>query len=134
MLGELIIEGKGKITMRRVLESAAGGHNVEVSFQNMVKLLGVEGKEIATYISTMKPGGNLYGTGQGVIMTKDSDSVAWVGAGTGRFKPDGGVSFRGAVYLETQSQKLARLNGMAAVFEYEEDANDNCTSKAWEWK
>ena len=133
MLGELLGEERGKITMHRVIQSE-GGHKVEITFQTEGTILGTPMRDIGTYSSQVRPGGILFGEGQGVIMTKDGDSISWVGQGTGHFKPTGGVSFRGAVYYETTSQKLARLNGMAVVFEHETDANDNCSTKDWEWK
>jgi hypothetical protein len=46
---------------------------------------------MGTYWSTMRPGGFLYGEGQGVMMTSDGESVVWVGQGTGRFQPNGGM-------------------------------------------
>jgi hypothetical protein len=49
-------------------------------------------------------------------------------------KPDGAVSYRGAIYYSTASPKLARLNRIAVVFEYEVDANGNTHTKSWEWK
>ncbi|OFW39799.1 MAG: hypothetical protein A3J28_09110 [Acidobacteria bacterium RIFCSPLOWO2_12_FULL_60_22] len=134
MLGELLGEEKGKITGYRVVQTAGAGQKVEVSFQGSGKLLGIEIKEIATYASVMKPGGYMFGSGQGIIMTKDGESVCWVGQGTGRHKPGGGMSWRGAVYYETASQKLARLNGAAVVYEHDTDAHDNFTTKFWEWK
>ena len=76
----------------------------------------------------------MFGQGQGLLMTKDGESISWVGQGVGKMKPDGGVSFRGAVYYETASQKLGRFNGMAVVYEHETDASDNCSTKFWEWK
>ncbi|MBI1955146.1 MAG: hypothetical protein HYS38_02020 [Acidobacteria bacterium] len=134
MLGEALGEERGKITGHRVVRSGAGGPRVEVTFQCTGKLLGMESSDIGTYWSAMRPGGFLYGEGQGIIMTKDGDTVIWVGQGTGRFKTGGGMSWRGAVYYETASPKLARLNGAAVVFEHETDANDNVTTKLWEWK
>jgi len=134
MLGELLGEDKGRITSHRVLASEGSGHKVEVSFEMDGKILGIDYHELGTYESVIRPGGHLFGQGQGIIMTKDGDNVSWVGHGVGRFKPEGGVRFRGAVYHETASQKLSRLNGIVAVFEYEEDASGNTMSKFWEWK
>lgn len=134
MLGELISEDKGKITMHRVMRSRGKSHKVEVTFQTTGKLAGIDFKDIGTYNSVIRPGGFLFGQGQGIIMTQDGDSISWVGQGTGKMKPDGGVSYRGAVYYETSSSKLARLNGMAVVYEHESDASDNCSTKSWEWK
>ena len=134
MLGELISEEKGKVTMHRVMRSRGRGHKIEITFQTAGKLAGSDSKDLGTYYSVIRPGGFLFGQGQGIIMTKDGDSISWVGQGTGKMKPDGGVSFRGAVYYETSSPKLARFNGMAVVYEHETDASDNCTTKSWEWK
>jgi len=134
MLGEQLGEESGKITGRRVIRSGAGGPRVEDSFQSTGKIAGAAYRGIGTYWAAMRTGGFLYGEGQGVMMTKDGDGIMWVGQGTGRFKPEGGVRWRGAVYYETASQKLARLNGMAVLFEHETDADDNLSTKLWEWK
>ncbi len=134
MLGELVAEYKGKITGYRVVASRDGGQRTEVSVQQSGKFLGLEARELVTYWSVVLPNGTLYGEGRGVVMTKDGDRATFVGQGAGKFKPGGGVSYRGAVYYQTASPKLARLNGIALVFEYETDANDNTTVKSWEWK
>jgi hypothetical protein len=67
-------------------------------------------------------------------MTKDGEMLTWTGNGVGKMTARGGASYRGVLYYQTPSQKLARLNGMAVVFEYEVDENDNSHSKIWEWK
>ena len=68
-------------------------------------------------------------------MTKDGERVTWTGQGVGSFTGRGSaVSWRGSLYYQTSSQKLARLNSVAAVFEYEVDENGNSSSKVWEWK
>ena len=134
MLGELIGEEQGKITGRRVLPSDGEGPKVEVSFQASGKLFGVELTDLGTYWSVVQPNGALYGEGQGVMMTMQGDVVQWTGAGRGRFTEQGGVSFRGAVYYRTTSEKLARLNGVAGVYEHEAGPDDRVANKIWEWK
>ena len=135
MLGELIMEERGKRTGLRVLPSKGQGPVVEVSFQASGRILGVEEMDLVTYTSVARPGGFLFGQGQGIVMTKDGDRVTWTGHGSGKFTGQAGaVSYRGAVYYETASQKLARLNGAVGVFEYEADENGNTHSKVWEWK
>ena len=111
-----------------------GGHKVEITFRADGSILGNPIRDIGTYWSQVRPGGFLFGEGQGVIMTKDGDSIAWVGQGTGHFKPTGGVSYRGAIYYEAAAPRLASLNGMALTYEHETDASDNCPPKYWEWK
>jgi len=36
--------------------------------------------------------------------------------------------------VQTASPKLARLNSVALVYEYEVDENGNAHVKGWEWK
>jgi hypothetical protein len=133
MLGELITESHGKRTARRVL-STSPAFRVEVSFESSGKILGIEAHTIATYWSEGRPDGSLYGEGEAVVITQDGETATWKGQGVGKLLADGTVSYRGAVYYSTASRKLARLNTVAAVFEFEADANGNTTEKSWEWK
>jgi hypothetical protein len=133
MLGDLIGEEQGKVTGIRVLESD-GGPKVEVTIRTNAKVLGIEANNLGSYWSAVQPGGFVYGEGQGFITTKQGDVLTWTGSGTGRMKPGGGVSYRGVVYFRHVSEKFARLNGVAAAFEHETDANDNVSTKYWEWK
>ena len=133
MLGDLIGEEQGKVTTIRVLESD-GGPKVEVTIRTNAKVLGMEANNLGSYSSAAQPGGFLYGQGQGIVTTKGGDMATWTGSGTGRMKPGGGVSYRGAVYFRSASGNFARLNGMAVVYEHETDANDNVSTKYWEWK
>jgi hypothetical protein len=133
MLGELISESHGKRTARRVL-SASPGFKIEVSFEAAGKVLGIGAHTIATYWSEGRPDGSLYGEGQAVVVTQDGEAATWKGQGVGKLLADGSVSYRGAVYYSTASPKLARLNTVAAVFEFEVDADGNTSEKTWEWK
>ena len=131
MLGDQIAEETGKVTGFRVVDAA--GPKVEDSIQTKGKILGSDYQGRATYTSAVQPGGFLFGEGQGVYMTGDGVAV-WKGQGTGRFNPGGGVGYRGAIHFVTATGKLANLAGMVGVFEHSTDANDNVTSKLWEWK
>ena len=133
MLGEQIGEQRGKRTGRRVL-STDSGFKVEVSFEDSGKLLGIEVNNIGTYWSQSRPDGSLYGEGQGVVITPDGEMATWKGQGVGKFQGGGAVSYRGAVYYSTASAKLARLNTVAVVFEFNVDASGNTHTKSWEWK
>lgn len=133
MLGELIGESRGKRTGRRVI-SVDGGFKVEVSFETAGKLFGIEANEIGTYWATSRPDGSLYGEGQAVVIGADGSTATWKGQGVGRFVGGGAVSYRGAVYYSAVSPKLARLNGIAAIFEFDVDPEGNTRSKSWEWK
>ena len=132
MLGELIGETTGRRIVRRVL--SVDPPNVEVSFEESGKMLGVNVSGFGTYSSVVSNDGSIHGGGQGVIMTQDGDMISWKGSGAGKFKEKGAVSYRGILYYRTNSQKLARLNNAAGVFEYEVDAEGKTQTKVWEWK
>jgi len=130
MLGEMLGEVRGKVTGQRVLQDG----KVEVSFQQSGKVLGVDLSEMGTYSTELRSDGTLFGEGQGVHMYANGNTAAWKGGGVGKFTRPGAVSFRGAIYFQTKSEKLARLNTVAVVFEYEADENGNTHAKVWEWK
>lgn len=133
MLGEMIGETQGKIIVNRVLPSEGNSPKVESSFQESGTILGVDVTDIGSYWSVVRADGTLYGEGQGVIMTDDGEMAAWTGQGIGRFSGRA-TSWRGSLFYQTQSKKLARVNGMVAVFEYEIDENGNTHARLWEWK
>ena len=61
--------------------------------------------------------------------------AAWRAQGVGRFTGHGmAVSWRGAVYYQTNSERLARLNGVAVVYEFETDENGKVAAQFYEWK
>jgi len=133
MQGEQIAEGRGKRTGRRVIATQPQ-FVVEVSFEDLTKMLGVDGMNIGTYTSSPKPDGSLDGMGEGVFATFDGEFVTWKGIGVGRFVGAGAVQYRGCLSYSTTSPKLSKLNGVAGAFEFEVDAEGNTHSKIWEWK
>jgi hypothetical protein len=71
---------------------------------------GADVNGFGTYTSVVRPDGTLHGEGNGA------------------------VSYRGILYYRTASAKLARLNTVGGVFEFEVDAEGKTHSKIWEWK
>jgi hypothetical protein len=132
MLGDLIGESKGRRIVRRILSTEPP--TAEVTFEASGTILGVGAKENGTYTSQVRADGSIFGTGQGLIITADGESMTWTGTGVGKFGPGGSVSYRGMVFYRTTSQKLARLNNACGAFEFETDPDGNTTSKVWEWK
>ena len=133
MLGEVIGEGKGKRSARRVV-TIEPVFKVEVSFEDVSTLLGVPGMNIGTYVSVPKPDGSLSGVGEGVFATLEGDIVTWRGIGAGQFQEGGAVRYVGCLSYSTTSAKLAHLNKIAGVFEFSVDAAGSTESKIWEWK
>jgi hypothetical protein len=136
MLGDLISEEKGKITSQRVLDVEGGEPKIETSFSATGNYRGVETTATVTYWGSLRPGGAIYGEGQGVLMSKDGQEMAtWTGQGIGRFTNPGKIRFAGSLFFNTPSTgKLAFLNNLVGVFEYEADELGNTSAKAWEWK
>ena len=133
MLGEQLGEETGKVVVRRILPSD-GGPKIEVSVQSTGKLLGIETRSMVTYTASMRPDGSVYGEGQGILMGKNGEAASFRGAGNGRLGSGGAVSYRGAIYIDSQSEKWSRLNSVALVFEYEADADGNTKNKLFEWR
>ena len=136
MLGEQIGEVRGKVTGQRTLPFD-GGPRVETSFETSGTFYGVAVTMMGTYQSTVRPDGLLYGEcpHQGTIMTNDGQVGTWSGAGVGKFTGEGSaVSFRGAVYFQTVPSALARLAQVAALYEWEIDAQGNARAPFFEWK
>ncbi|GAA1195624.1 hypothetical protein F4556_002169 [Kitasatospora gansuensis] len=135
MLGDLIGQESGQITVQRVL---AGEHGlppaVEVSFAASGTLLGVEVNDLGTYESRVRPDGTLQGEGQGVLMSPTGASATWRGQGVGTFTASGGTSYRGAIVYSSGSPEFADLRGVAGVFEWEVDASGKAEGKLWAWK
>lgn len=134
MLGERIGDDIGKVTSQRVLPAVNGAPQVETSFRATGSIYGVTTTDLGTYVSTMRPDGTLWGEAQGVLMGKGGEAATWLGQGIGTMKKDGSVSYRGAIYYQTASAAWARLNSVAAIYEYEVDAQGNTKGEVWEWK
>ena len=136
MLGDLISEEKGKITSQRVLDVEGGGPKIETTFSAIGSYRSVETTATVTYSGSLRPGGAIYGEGQGVLMSKDGQEMAtWTGQGIGRFTSPGKIRFAGSLFFSTSSTgKLSFLNNLVGVFEYESDESGNTSAKVWEWK
>jgi len=132
MLGDKIGESKGKRIVRRILST--NPPTAEVSFEDSGTLGGVATTGSGTYTSVIRPDGSIFGQGQGLIVTADGESILWTGTGLGKFGAGGAVSYRGMLFYQTASQKLASLNNSCGAFEFETDASGATSSAVWEWK
>lgn len=132
MLGEIIGEFKGKITGNRVL-SVGCCPKIESSFQETGKILDEEATGIGTFWTIIKEGGKLYGEGQGIITTNDGENATWEGHGIGNMKGKG-CEWKVSIFFNTSSKKLARLNHIIGIGEFQIDEEGNSHDKIWEWQ
>ena len=133
MLGEKLGEEQGKVTGRRVLPGDGRYVKLEISFETQATILGVGAMNVGTYEVYERIPGQLYGEGQGVVMTADGEGAIWNGAGIGRVGSDGTMTFAAAVSFQTNSKKLARLNEVLVLVEHSTDMAGNAKSTLHEW-
>ncbi|MGA7369289.1 MAG: hypothetical protein WBX01_09175 [Nitrososphaeraceae archaeon] len=138
MLGDLIGEGKGKLTGQRILEIHGEiAPRLEMSVSGEGKTKGnIEYTEMWTYWSERGQDGTQYGEGNGLWMTKDGNEVVTMtGQGVARMTDSGSIRYVGSnFYSTTSTGKLAFLNNVVGIFEYEVDKEFNYRNKIWEWK
>jgi hypothetical protein len=138
MLGDLFYTLKGTESNIRVLNVRDGVPQIESTLTGKGTLNdGIEVTEVGTSKITIMPDGSLHADHVGMMMTKDGKEVATNTAKAIGHRLDEGrrTSFRGAAFITTASSgKLAFMNNLVGVFEYEQDAEGNIEIKVWEWK
>ena len=134
MLGQSVGEIRGQAIGRRIIEEEGQGPGMEVTDEGSGTLLGVNVRQTVTYVGHMRPDGHLAGEGTGLVMTADGEGGMFRGRGVGKLTASGAVSWRGLLLYEMGSGKLAALNGMAVLFEYEIDETGKSVGTFYEWK
>jgi hypothetical protein len=136
MLGNKIGEERGKVTGRRALKSGDPRYlKMEISFEAEATLYGVPCMSIGTYEVYERVPGQIYGEGQGMVMTRDGEGAIWNGHGVGTPTPDGGIKFAASVaYQAGPTGKLARLNSVLVLVEHTAGADGSARSTMTEWK
>ena len=128
MIGELIGEFKGKNIGWRVLPDG----RIETTAQATGKILGIDAFLISTSVGNMA-NGIFMGESNSVFTTMDGETIMSIGIAIGYQSGNGGTTKAASIHA-TQSQKLARLNKVVGMHEYDTDIQDNFTGKIWEWK
>lgn len=136
MLGDRIGEASGTVAGMRVLSADGDDSRVEVSFRGSGQLFDVPFSDMGTFVQATHPCGILHADKANVIMLVESgEVVSFDGFGVGKPTGDGMASNWGAAgFVQTSSEKLARLNAMATVAEFAMDANGGYHWQLWEWK
>jgi len=137
MLGDKVWEGTGRTVGTRVLPGDDFRYvKLEVSFEGMGKVLGMDGSNMGTFCAFERVPGQMYAEGQGILMTADGQSAIWNGHGVGHPTGEGmGLSFRYSVGFQADPNgALAALNGCLFVGEFESAADGSWTDSTWEWK
>ena len=133
MLGEKVGSIQAAATVKTL--SAKNSRPVfEVSAQGAGSLGSGDVNIMATYTAEVQADGSLYGEcpNAGVVMAQDGIGT-FRATGAGAFTEDGGSTFRGVCYFQSEAPSLAGLNGKAVVYDWDVDANMNATWELWEW-
>ena len=134
MLGEQVGDVRGQSISTRILPDEGQGPRMEVTDHQIGTLCGVSVDATVTYVGTMRPNGTIAGQGTGIVMTADGGSATFRGTGVGHFVRPGVTSWRGALFYETATPELTRLNEIAVLFEYEVDESGKSEGHLFEWK
>ncbi len=136
-MGEIIYESKGKIIGQRVKSVEDEILKLEITATGSETVRrNIEVNETWTYWAIRRQDGSFYGEGQGVIMTKDGgEFVTATGRGEGRMTRSGTTTYPGTLFFNASSgTKLAFLDHIIGVNEYELDELGGYSFKLWEWK
>ena len=140
MLGELIYESTGKIVSRRVVDIGdinSLSAKVELSYSGSGYMLGIGNvTETWTFVNTHLSNNIIQGIGKGVIITDDGNAVATATElGRGFHMSPETIVYPGARVFSTDSNgKLAFLNELVGVTQWEVDSLGNYNVKMWQWK
>lgn len=137
MLGEKIGEEHGKVTTRRILPGDDFRYvKMEITFETEGTVFGIPMRNMGTYTVFERVGGQIYGEGQGIVMTSDGEGAIWKGHGVGTPTGDGiGIKFAASVAFQAPADgKLARLNTVLVVVEHQTSDDGTASSQIYEWK
>ena len=134
-LGDLVLDETGTVTGIRILSTDASGTKAEICLQSTGTIRGVAETTLWTYTQLTRPGGSIYGSGQGIMTAQDGDVVRLIGHGSAEAPPAGGTArFCTMLHPHSTSEKYADLNTIGLVGEYEVAPDGTATNKCWEWK
>ena len=135
MLGNKIGEEKGKVTSRRILPGDDPRYvKMEISYEAEVTIYGAQGMDIGTYTVYERIPGQIYGEGQGIVMTNDGESAIWNGHGVGS-ESGGAMKFAASVAFQAGATgKLAPLAKCLVVVEHTSGMDGTISGTMHEWK
>jgi hypothetical protein len=138
MLGELIYESSGKIVSQKVVDTGDDpSAKVELSYSGSGYMQGIGNvTETWTFVNTHLRNNIIQGIGKGVIMTDDGNGVATATElGRGFHMSPETIVYPGArVFSADSNGKLAFLNELVGVTQWEVDSLGNYKVKMWQWK
>ena len=145
-LGDPFYKERTKSTGIRVID-VINGPRVEVSFSGNGTIRdSINVTDIGTIWTIPTSDGMIYSEGQGVLTTQDGEMATYTQQSVGQITPQGKVIFHGSMLFKTlpsssslpppslTTGKLAFLNNMLGIYNYESDIAGNAVKQVWEWQ
>jgi hypothetical protein len=138
MLGDIIYETKiGKLIGTRLMSVEEGTPKIEVTIsQEGILNKSMDATSLVTFWSAQQKDGSIYAQGQGVLMLKDdrAATATWIGKGIAHYHDQIRRDVGSVFFRSSNNDRLAFLNNMVGVFEYEILEEGTSKGKIWEWK
>jgi hypothetical protein len=139
-LGDPFYKERTKPTSMRVID-VSDGPKVEISFSGNGTIRGsINVSDIGTIWTIPTSSGIIYSQGQGMLTTPDGEIATYTQQAVGQITSKGKVMFQGSMFFKTLSSsslttsKLAFLNNLLGIYNYESDIAGNAIRQVWEWK
>lgn len=137
-IGEKLWEQRGKATSVNIKSVGPEGRRVEQTsvreFKGFGRAQSIDGIITVTVEISQEADTTACGTGRGIAITNDGDTIIWKYAVVGVGKPSKGVKSLGVAVLSTTSMKYNWMNSLLVVAEGALDAQGQEVQNIYEWK
>ena len=136
----------GNVTNIEIIDASPSVVVQKVSFSEIGFMRNIGNvSNIGTFVENAYDNGTLYGVGKGVITTGNGDRISWnaydigltavngngddVTASGGGLNTERMPTFRGIIFLSTNSENLSFMNNVVGLY-----INDENGRQIWEWR
>ena len=135
----------GNVTNIEIIDASPSVVVQKVSFSEIGFMRNIGNvTNIGTFVENVYDNGTLYGVGKGVITTENGDRISWnaydIGltavngngddvAASGGLNTERMPTFRGIIFLSTNSENLSFMNNVVGLY-----INDENGRQIWEWR
>jgi hypothetical protein len=137
----------GNVTNIEIIDASPSVVTQKVSFSEIGFMRNIGNvSNTGTFVENAYDNGTLYGVGKGVITTENGDRISWnaydigltavnsignndVTASGGGLNTEGMPTFRGIIFLSTNSENLSFMNNVVGLY-----INDENGRQIWEWR
>jgi hypothetical protein len=131
----------GNITNIETVEASPSTVIQKVSFVEKALMRDIGNiTNTGTFVENINDNGTQHGIGKGIITTENGDMISWNaydigltvtgnGNDTAGLNAEETATFRGIIFLQTNSENLSSMNNVAGLY-----VNDENGRQIWEWR